>query len=263
MSDRRSRLGALLRALSNHRRGLLSLGAALAAAVALGAGVRAAPGLLARVPIFDVATIRVVGAELLEDQEVLESAQIPDTANIWHDDAPWVAALEAHPVIRRVQVRRRLPSTLVLEIEEREAVAFLATPVLEPVDADGRLLPVDPIRVRLDLPVVRLRTLAGDTAAFPTAHRVRRQVEAVQRLRDNPAFLGRLSELREEPDGSVTAFWGSSPGLEFMLRLPVDPERIETGLSVLERELARDSSQTPRYIDLRWAEQVVVGYVPE
>lgn len=233
------------------------------AVLAIWAGLRAAPGVLAHVPIFDVATVRVVGTELLQDQEVLESAQIPDTANIWHDPAPWIAAVEAHPVIRSARVRRRFPATLVVEIVEREAVAFLATPVLEPIDAEGRLLPVDPIRVRLDLPVVRLRKLAGDTAAVPAPHRVRPQVEAVARLRENPAFLGRLSELREEADGSVTAFWGSSPGLEIMMRLPVDPVRVETGLAVLEQALAQDSTHTPRYIDLRWAEQVVVGYVPE
>ena len=249
--------------MSDRRRTLLRGTAVLATALAIGAGVRAGPGLLARVPIFDVATIRVVGAELIEDQEVLRSAQIPDTANLWHDPAPWIAAVEAHPVIRSVRVRRRFPATLVLDIVEREAVAFLATPVLEPVDAEGRLLPVDPIRVRLDLPVVRLRSLAGDTSGVPAPHRVRPQVEAVARLRENPAFLGRLSELREEADGSVTAFWGSSPGLEIKLRLPVDPVRVETGLAVLEQALAQDSTHTPRYIDLRWAEQVVVGYVPE
>jgi cell division protein FtsQ len=242
---------------------MLRGGALVAATLALGMGVRATPDLLARVPLFDVATIRVVGAELLDDHQVLESAQIPDTANIWDDPAPWIAAVEAHPVVRSVRVRRRLPATLVLEIVEREAVAFLATPVLEPVDAEGRFLPVDPIRVRLDLPIVRLRALAGDTGSVRAPHRVRPQVEAVARLRENPAFLGRLSELREEDDGTVTAFWGSSPGLEIMMRLPVDLALVETGLAVLEQALAQDSTHTPRYIDLRWAEQVVVGYVPE
>ena len=249
--------------MSDRRRAVLGVLAVAAVAVGVGMGVRAAPELLARVPVFDVATIRVDGAELLKDQEVLEFAQIPDTANLWHDPAPWLAAVKAHPVVRSVRIRRRFPATLVLEIEEREAVAFLATPVLEPVDADGRLLPVDPIRVRLDLPIVRLRTLTGDTTAVPTPHRVRPQVEAVERLRENPAFLGRLSELREEDDGSVTAFWGSSPGLRIKMRLPIDPARVEAGLSALEQALAQDSTQTPRYIDLRWAEQVVVGYVPE
>ena len=35
-------------------------------------------------------------------------------------------------------------------------------------------------------------------------------VAAVVRLRENPVFHGRLSEIREEADGSVTALWGSS-----------------------------------------------------
>ncbi len=235
----------------------------VALAVAMVWGIRSAPPLLAKLSIFDVATVRVEGAELLEDREVLEAAGIPDSANVWDDPDAWAASLVAHPVIRSARVRRALPATLVLEIEERRAVAFLATPVLEPVDGEGRILPVDPSRVRLDLPIVRLRARDGDVDGVPTPHRVQPQIDALERLRENPAFLTRLAELREEADGSVTAFWGSSPGLEVKMRLPVDPKRLDQGMEVLSRALAEDSTRTPLRIDLRWAEQVVVGYQPD
>lgn len=223
--------------------------------------VRAAPAALARIPVFDVSTVRVEGTRLVDDREVFDVAAIPDTASVWDDPAAWEAAVAAHPVIRRARVRRRLPSTLIIEVEEREVVAFVATPVLEPVDAEGRLLPVDPSRVRLDLPVVHLR--GGDDDAATAPHRVGPPVAAVVRLRENPVFHGRLSEIREEADGSVTALWGSSPGLEVRLRLPVDPILVDTGLEVLSLALAHDSTRTPRYLDLRFAEQVVVGYGSE
>lgn len=237
--------------------------AAVLALAAVVAGIRALPGLLARVPLFDVSSVEVEGAVMVDDREILEWAAIPDSANVWDDRSSWEAAVAAHPVVRRARIRRRLPSTLVVEVEEREAVAFLASPVLEPVDVEGRLLPVDPSRVRLDLPVVRLLAAATDDAASPSPHRVRPPVEAVARLRQNPAFHGRLSEIREEPDGSVTALWGSSPGLEVRLRLPVDPSLVDTGLDVLALALSQDSTRTPRYLDLRFAEQIVVGYGPE
>lgn len=232
-------------------------------AVVMTWGLRSAPDLLARVSLFDVATIRVEGSELLEDREVLEAAGIPDTANVWDDPQVWVDALTSHPVILSAKVKRTLPATLVLEIEERRAVAFLATPVLEPVDAEGRIVPVDPSRVRLDLPIVRLRPSDGDVDGVPTPGRVQPQIDALERLRENPAFLTRLAELREEEDGTVTAFWGSSPGLEVQMRLPIDPKIVDQGMEVLSRALAEDSTRTPSRIDLRWAEQIVVGYLPD
>lgn len=234
------------------------------AALAVGAlalvvvAVRLAPGALTRIALFDVATVRVDGAQLVSDLEILEWAAIPDTASVWDDRSLWEAAVAAHPVVRDVRIRRDLPSTLIIEVEEREPVAFVATPLLEPVDLEGHILPVDPSRVRLDLPVVRLLAKAGDDA-LPPPHRLRPPVEAVARLRQNPAFHVRLSELREEPDGSATALWGSSPGLEVRLRLPVDPIRIEEGLEILEEELSIDTLATPIYLDLRWDDQVVVG----
>lgn len=237
--------------------------AGLALVALVVAGVRGAPELLSRVPVFDVATVRVEGSRLIDDREILVRAAIPDSASVWDDPAAWEAAVAAHPVVRRVRVRRRLPSTLVVEIEEREPVAFVATPVLEPVDIEGRILPVDPSRVSLDLPVVRLRPDAAGEGGVLPPHRLRPQVEAVARLRENPVFHDRLSELREEIDGSVTAFWGSSPGLRVKLRLPVDPVRIEEGLDVLADDLSRSDAETPLYLDLRWDEQVVVGHGTE
>ncbi|MBT8404787.1 MAG: FtsQ-type POTRA domain-containing protein [Gemmatimonadetes bacterium] len=234
----------------------------LAAAGLLAFGVRvvrAAPGWLAQVPLFDVSTVRVEGTDLVDDREILARAAIPDTANVWHDATSWEAAVAAHPMVRRARIRTRWPSTLVVKVEEREPVAFVATPVLELVDAEGRLLPLDPTMVILDLPVVRLDE-AGSSGEVPSPGRLQDLIQAVVRLGENPHFHGRLSELREEPDGTVTALWGSSPGLEVLMRLPIDPGLVDEGLDVLTQALAGDSIATPSYLDLRWADQVVVGY---
>ena len=245
------------------RRRLLGIALVIGAAGALVWGgvavLDAAPGVLARVPVFDVATVTVEGTVLVDDLEILDRAAIPDTANVWHDASGWEASVADHPMVRHARVRTRWPSTLVIEIEEREPVAFVATPVLEPVDAEGQILPLDPTRLALDLPVVRLSPESW-TGERPAPHRLKDCIEAVVRLRQNPHFHSRLSELREETDGSVTALWGSSPGLEVRMRLPVDPGRVDEGLDVLTLALAGDSTRTPLYLDLRWAEQIVVGY---
>lgn len=248
MRDRKRRLGAAVVTLA--AAGLVAVGVRI---------VQATPGWLAHVPLFDVSTVQVDGTELVDDREILARAAIPDTANVWHDASNWEAAVAAHPMVRRARIRTRWPSTLVVEIEEREPVAFVATPVLELVDAEGRLLPLDPTRVVLDLPVVRLDS-EGWSGDAPSPGRLQGLIEAVVRLGENPHFHGRLSELRERADGTVTALWGSSPGLEVLMRLPIDPGLVDEGLDVLTQALAGDSTATPSYLDLRWADQVVVGY---
>jgi len=50
--------------------------------------------------------------------------------------------LRAHPLIRAVEVSRRLPGTLVVEVEERVPVGLVPTPTLQPVDRDGHRLPL-------------------------------------------------------------------------------------------------------------------------
>ena len=141
----------------------------LVAAVLVGWGLSwgapRVPGALARVDWFRVRSVRVEGVRYLTAPEVEQAAAVPSEANLWDDVAPVAERVRALTLVKDVHVSRRIPGTLVLRIEERQPVALLPTPTLEPVDLDGRRLPLDPALHRLDLPVVRAgRPTRGNTA---------------------------------------------------------------------------------------------------
>ena len=110
--------------------------------------------------------------------------------------------LTQHPLIRRAHVTTELPATLVVTIEERVPVGFVVSPVLEPVDRDGEVLPLDPVEQGLDLPVL---IGAGGAAALSPSQRRILAMEADRLASDDPTFLATVSEIAIDARGDVTA----------------------------------------------------------
>lgn len=227
--------------------GVVFLGGRKVAAAAAGAEV------------FRVEAIELEGARFLELDEAIRTAAVEPGSSVWDDPAAWESRLEAHALVRSARVRRRLPATLVLVVEEEEPVALVPTPVLEPVDRMGRYLPLDPAQHRLDLPVIRPRP-ATDSEERPSQAQVLPLTRAVERLRADPVFFGRVSEVSVEQDGSLSIRWGADPEVVFRLDGVVEPQRVKQGVEVLAHALQADRRRQPRAVDLRFADQVVVRY---
>jgi hypothetical protein len=243
------------------------LGAVVAALLASQAGrVRAA---LAEVELFRVKDVEVEGARYVSAAEVTGALRLSPTASVWDDRAPLEARVSGHPLVSSARIGRRLPSTLVVRIDEREPVALLATPTLEPVDARGRTLPLDPARHRLDLPllVVPDRALgeegahesgAGEPGRVPRPVRV--LAGEIARLGEaEPSFMGMVSELTWIRYDEAAARWGD-PGVVIRFRPPLSPRRVREAMSVLADATARRPERAVELVDLRWADQVVVRY---
>ena len=128
------------------------------------------PDALAELEFFRARDYRVAGARLLQEQQVLAVAAISPFVSVFDDLTSIEMRLEKHPLIRRARVTTELPRTLVVTIEERTPVGFVAGPVLEPVDRDGQVLPLDPVEHRLDLPV--LIREGGGAALSPSQLRI-------------------------------------------------------------------------------------------
>jgi POTRA domain, FtsQ-type len=229
----------------------------LALIVVLG---RRLPEALAGMEAFRVDGFQLEGARFLSLDEAVRVAAVEPGASVWDDRAPWEARLAAHPLVHGVRVRRRLPSTLVFVVDEEEPVALVPTPTLEPVDHEGRYLPLDPARHGLDLPVVRPGDDRSADGKRPAEVTVRPLARAVERMREHPLFFGQVSEVSEERDGSIRVRWGGGPEIDFRFGRTVELRRIEQGLLVLSHALSRDAARAPRSVDLRFADQVVVRY---
>ncbi len=231
------------------------LGAALA--VALGLGAWQAPAALRTLDWFRVRRVEVFGTRYLPPHAVVGAAGLVDGAHIFDDLDTREDRVERLHMVRAARVRRRLPATIIVEVDERRATAMVATPELRPVDRRGYALPIRTAGRRIDLPVVTgTTTLAAGRVADT---RVRAMVALVGRLTDlEPMVADRLSEVRLERDA-----------IRLLLRdpvavalLPLRPEaRHLTELRIALADLAaRGELERVRRIDLRYRDQAVVAF---
>lgn len=232
----------------------------LALAGGLAAGASRVPGLLAELEIFRVRDIRVEGTRFLVRDEAVEWAAIPDGASVWDDPGRWESQLRAHPLVRDVRVRKRLPGTLVLQVRERKPVALIPDPVLEPVDARGRPLPLDPAGRRLDLPVIRPTRRRDEQRLTPReVQAVAREIGRLEEI--DPRFVASISDVELGARNHLIARLTDS-GVELHFRPPLTSHRLREGLRALSDAAGRGGGVEPRSVDLRYDDQVVVRLPP-
>lgn len=218
-----------------------------------------APQALARVPVFRVRNHEFHGLRFLRPQTVLNAAGIGPDASVWDDPSAWEERLERHPLIRDARVERRFLSTLVVRVEERAPVGLVPTPALEPVDADGRILPLDPSRFPLDYPILRVAGIThGDEEPVPDS-RLRALAAAAVVMRGEAEFWSLVSEIGEGAQGGVVARRGN-PEVLFLFPARVEARRIREGLAALEDAVARGEGRIPRSVDLRFDDYVFLDW---
>jgi len=212
------------------------------------------------VDYFEIHTIRVEGARWLTDADAEAAVGLAPGTNLWEDSSLWVERLRAHPLVLEVRARRRPPGTLLFQVTEREPVALLPTPGLEPVDSEGRRLPIDPVFHRLDLPLVRPRQLAERDTRPLSPVQLRTLTTELARLAElDPALVAGLSDVGMDEQGDVVARF-MDPEVTLHFRIPLATRRLREGWTVLEDARRRRPDQRVEALDLRFAEQVVVRF---
>jgi hypothetical protein len=206
--------------------------------------------------LFRVRDVEVRGLDLAPRDEIVARLRLTPQSSVWEDPEVWIGRLEAHPMLKEVRIGRRVPGTLVVDVVERRPVALAPTPTLEPVDAEGKRLPVDPAERPLDLPVLDVFKPVPGALLLPT--RGRALAAEVGRLAEaDIEFYQRVSEVSWMDATTVIARW-TEPRVDFLFFRGTAPHRLRQGQSVLADALTRDREGSPRTIDLRFADQVVV-----
>ncbi len=215
---------------------------------------------VARADVFRLIDVSVEGANFMTRDELLTTAALPMGGSIWESLDPAAARLGAHPLIREARLRRRLPGTLVVEVREREPVAFLPAPVLTPVDSDARLLPISPAERRLDLPILQPRVDGQGKGTELTPGQLRKLSKELVHLGElDPALLASVSEIALDSWGDVLLHL-DQPRSALRYRAPLIPARLNDGLRVLEDALDREPGRELVSVDLRFPDQVVVRF---
>ena len=215
--------------------GWLVLGAL--AVVALWFGL---PRALRHVGFFEVRRVEFDGLRYGSAEELTRMLDLAPGASVFDDLSPLAERLRGAPGVVSVDVGRRLPGTVRVQLVERAPVAL--APVrgrLGLVDSLGRMLPWDPARTAPDLPV----------AARPDSL-VGRVLARVRSL--DPDLFARISTAARVGDHVLVEVAGRR------WRLPADvTAEVLRSVMVVAEELARQGREYEE-LDGRFARQVVV-----
>ena len=117
-----------------------------------------APLVVRRLAFFRVRRIEILGAHFIAPSDILAWLHVDTTASVWDRTGPLAARIAVNPAIQHVDVQRKLPGTLVVAVSERRPVVLVpASGGFRVYDDRGVVLPIDPSRVPVDLPVAAER----------------------------------------------------------------------------------------------------------
>jgi len=224
--------------LETHKR---AIGLSTLAVVVIGS-VFWVPLVLRPLDFFHVRRVVVRGVRYLDGRALVRQMQIDTTVSIWDALGPYTARLASHRQIRSVRLSRRLPSTVIVTIEEITPIALAPSQGggLRAYDEGGRALPLDPTRVDVDLPILS----RADTSLL-------RLLGDLKRI--DPAMYARVSEVERTGREEAIVFLSSLP---VRVRSTIPADRFAE-LRAVEEDLVRRGVKYVE-LDLRFSDRVIV-----
>ena len=147
-------------------------------------------------------------------------------------------------------------------VRERQPVALVATPALDPVDRRGQYLPIDPALHRLDLPILRPTEARPGTLTLSRHQQIQAMAEELHRLGElSPDFARSVSELVWTSRETLVARF-SEIRAEVQFEPPLGARRLRQGLAALTDAVSRAPQRVLTVADLRFQDQVVVKHSP-
>ncbi len=189
---------------------------------------------------FRVQQVEVRGTRFARASDIAARLQVDTTFSIWNKLDSLEVRAEGHPQVHRAHLSRRLPSTLVVTVDENLPIALVpASGGFKAYDDSGRVLPLDPARWGVDLPIVS----RPDTALFRLLGDIKAEM---------PEYYSRVSEARRVAKDEVMLQLMDVP-VRAMLDMRAD--RL-LQLSSVEADLAKRHLR-PVELDLRYKDLVI------
>ena len=203
-----------------------------------------------RSAFFNIETVKIVGTTRLSEQEVKKVAQIAYGSSIFKIKTSEVEArLRRLTLVKDVSVVRKLPRTVLINIEERRPqVLLFQDNAFWEVDEEGVLLGRTSIE-KSELPLVT-GVRPGD-AVWPAVMRVANALNSLGGVR--------FAEIHGGRNGKVTAY--TVDGVEIRLGMASEQE-LAAQVTILDKILKAAREQTGKviYVDLSDPRRPVVKY---
>lgn len=198
------------------------------------------PLLLRRLEFFRVRRVEIVGARYVQPREILARLHVDTTASVWDPIGPLERRVFGHPQVRRVEIDRKLPGTLIVNVDEWIPVALVPSAKgLRPYDERGVALPIDPARTLVDAPVLTER----DAYALRLLSALRAGA---------PGFYSRLQTVRPVAGDELLL---QLPSLNVRAMKNVTIDRLAE-IEPVQDDLARRQLKVAE-LDLRYRDQVI------
>jgi cell division protein FtsQ len=203
-----------------------------------------APHALAQLDFFRVRTVTIEGVRFTKAIDLVRTMGVDTSQSVWQPLEVLERRVTAHPLVAGAIVERRLPGTILVHVSERQPIALVPVKgMLRPVDVLGTVLPIDPARVAMDVPIAGSSDLALLTLLEALRH-------------DAPVLYGRVSQVERAGPDELRLLLGSPRG-QITVRVAPDVtvSRFRDILPV-EADLARNNLRVVE-LDLRFRDQVI------
>ncbi|MGI6587549.1 MAG: cell division protein FtsQ/DivIB [Peptococcia bacterium] len=208
---------------------------------------------------FNLQKIEVRGCSTIEKETVINLSGLTLGTNLFKIDIQEaITKLELHPVIKTVYVSRKLPYTLVLDVNERIPIALVVgSGEYLVIDEEGIYIKQVDDLLNFNLPVISGITLneeisLGDNLTTSGLE------SALQLLRlMDKSFLENVTEINATTSYNLTLKMLQGVKIHFG-----EPEEIERKLQLIQELLVENeeliNKQTVEYIDLRYKSLPVI-----
>lgn len=142
-------------------------------------------------PLSSIKNIEVTGNKYLSKTEIIEETQLTKDTNIWKVNKDDVKnAIKNDPIIKTVKVKRKLPGTISIELEEYELVGYVRDEEShKPIFENGQQISVSDRYAKGDAPVL---------LGFDDNEVLQTMTKQLQQL--PPTILQLISEIHWEPE---------------------------------------------------------------
>jgi len=193
------------------------------------------------VSYFQIKEIQVEGREKLSEETILEWANIPLYKSIFQLNPEAVKKrISSKPKVKKVIIKRLLPSKVLIHVEERKPYAYLIyKKVLFEVDEDGVV--IGKAKKLQDLPEINGVSTLSDEERIKTGIKIVKYAQEVG-INFSEVNIENINNILGYLSGGIKVYLGKGTYLEYLSYLP--------SIFVEKRRI--------KYVDLRFNRQVVI-----
>ncbi|NLL17770.1 MAG: FtsQ-type POTRA domain-containing protein [Clostridia bacterium] len=209
-------------------------------------------------PFWEVETVMTEGNEFVSEEELIRLADIPPALNIFKVDLNRSKEnILLHPLVKNVELTRKLPRQILITIEERTPVALLpSTEGFCQVDEQGYILRHVPAVSDVDLPLITGLALEKSHPGYQiTSPQLEEAIKLVTLF--TPALKEQVAEIDLSHDDTI--YLHTVEGIQVNFG---NAERVEEKAALMGEILAAATVNKSKleYIDVSFGGSPVVKY---